>query len=86
MSEVTLRLNSQGTETTIAEIGNGATVSRISPRDAKKIQDFADNNRVDLPRGRQRTDEFGNTRSGLDIERNVPLQPAKPFVRFRPRS
>lgn len=132
MSEVRLRLNSQGTETTTAEVGNGATVSRISPRDAKKIQDFADRNRVEiivvgsrvdpakeitagesdwdylineveglaprknlreiessagrfLPRGRQRTDQFGNTRSGLDVERNVPLQAGEPFVRFTPR-
>lgn len=132
MVEVRLRLNSQGTETTIAEVGNGATVSRIAPRDAKKIQDFADKNRVEiivvgsrvdpateitagesdwdylinesevavprknlremkrsagryLPRGRQRADEFGNTRAGLDIELNVSPQADKPFVRFTPR-
>lgn len=132
MHQVELRLNSEGTETTIVEIGNHATTQRISPSNAKKIQEFVDKyqievdvvgSRIDptkeitpggsdwdyllneceglvrpkslrviedsagkyLPKGRSRTDEFGNTRSGLDAERNVPLQPGKPYVKFRPR-
>lgn len=132
MSEVHLRLDSRGIETATVEIGNGATVSRISPRNAKKIQDFADSNRIEvivvgsrvdpgkqlvtgrsdwdylineaeiveprkglrdikrsagkyLPHGRQRADEFGNSRAGLDVEQNIALQPGLPFVRFRPR-
>lgn len=132
MQTVVVRLDTEGIETTIVEIGGGAVTSRISPRNAKKIQEFADKNRIEvtvvgsrvdrakrtteasdwdylvnesdgitprkglraiersagkyLPRGRSRTDAFGNTRSGLDIERDVPTVSGKPYVRFRPRS
>lgn len=132
MHIVELRLGAEGNDTTTVEVGNGATTRRISPRNAKKIQAFADNyqvqvdvvgSRVDpakelmpgqsdwdylinlfagatptkslrriedsagkfLPKGRARTDEFGNTRAGLDTERNMFVQPGKPYVRFRPR-
>jgi hypothetical protein len=133
MQQAVVRLDTDGIETTTVEIGCGATTNRISPRNAKKIQEFVDKNRIELaivgsrvdpskqvtagksdwdylinecegiaprkklrdvqngvgkylPRGRSRTDEFGNTRSGLDVERNVPLTPGKPYVKFRPRS
>ncbi len=48
MSEVNLRLDSHGTDTATVEIANGATVSRLSPRNAKKIQEFADRNQVEV--------------------------------------
>lgn len=132
MQEVVVRLDTEGIETTTVEIGYGATTSRISPRNAKRIQDFADKNRIEvtivgsrvnrakrttdasdwdylinesegitprktlrdiersagkyLPRGHSRTDHFGNRRAGLDVERNVPMEPGKPYVRFRPGS
>lgn len=132
MNEVVLRLDAEGSETSTVEVGCGATTSKISHRNAKRIQDFADNyqveiivvgSRVDpmkelaagksdwdylvhacpgvapnkglrevqrsagnyLPKGRSRTDDLGNTRAGLDTERNVPLIPGRPYVKFRPR-
>jgi hypothetical protein len=131
MREVTVRLNSEGTSTAKVLVGGGATHRRISPRNALKIQEFVNNNRVEvtlvgsrvdpskvivpgisdwdylinecqgmlprkslreiagasrryLPGGRPRTDAFGNARSGMDTERNVPVQIDKPYVVFRP--
>jgi hypothetical protein len=132
MHEVVLRLDADGNETATVELDHGATTNRISPRNAKRIQAFADKYQVDvivvgsrvdpakkvapgqsdwdylinaspglapgknlreiersagnyLPKGRSRTDDFGNARAGLDTERNVALIPGKPYVMFRPR-
>ena len=133
MHNVVMKLDSDGIEKTTVEVGNDATTKRISPRNAKRIQEFVDSyqveidvvgSRVDLtkqlvpgqsdwdylikpaqdvvprkslraieksankylPRSRLRTDNFGNTRAGLDVECNVPLIAGKPYVKFRPRA
>jgi hypothetical protein len=51
---------------------------------AKKLKDIQRSAGRFLPKGGPRTDNFGNTRSGLDIERNVSVDPNLPHVIFRP--
>jgi hypothetical protein len=113
-------------------VGGDGTASRISPEQARAIQDFASRYKVEvtvvgsrvnpgkaikpgesdwdylinksegiqpskslrdvaksasnyLPKQRPRTDEFGNTRSGLDIWRE-PVDVSRPYVTFKPQA
>lgn len=38
-----------------------------------------------LPRGSSRSDEYGNSRSGLDIETNAPVDQTRPHIIFFPK-
>lgn len=48
MREVTIRLNPEGSRTTTVKVGNGATVRKISPKNASRIQDFVDKNQIEV--------------------------------------
>lgn len=105
MQKVVVRLDTEGIETTTVEVGRGATTRRISPRNAKKIQEFADKNRLEITVVGSRVDRARRVTNASDwdylinqseritprkklrdIERGVPIESDKPYVRFRPRS
>lgn len=50
----------------------------------KSLKDIKASAKQQLPKGRPQTDSFGNTRSGADVERNVPIESGEPSVTFHP--
>jgi hypothetical protein len=51
---------------------------------AKKLRDIKKSGGKYLPRGASRADDYGNTRSGVDIECNVPVDASLPHIIFTP--
>jgi hypothetical protein len=53
---------------------------------AKSLREVENSASKYLPRGARRTDQFGNTRNGMDLQRNEAVDSTLPHVTFRPQN
>lgn len=58
-------------------------ISGVQP--SKSLREIKQSATKFLPKGSPRTDHLGNTRQGIDVERNVSVNERLPYVTFRPR-